>query len=112
MLLQHVSTQKSHHQADYLRNIKCIILYSIIHVTIALGILYALHWVSRKSGFVTNLAVVVVIATVCRLARTSQQWGGGGGGCVPPFCLFTNKKRRRIDRKEEDTPPPNPYAEK
>jgi len=50
VLLQHVSTQESHHQADYLRNIKWITFYSITHVTIALGILYALHWVSRKSG--------------------------------------------------------------
>jgi len=38
ILLQHVSTQESHRQADYLRT-----LYSIIHVTIALGIPYALH---------------------------------------------------------------------
>jgi len=35
VLPQHVSTQESHHQADYLRTIKCITLYSIIHVTIA-----------------------------------------------------------------------------
>jgi len=43
VLLQHVSTQESHRQADYFRTIKCITLYSIIHVTIALGIPYALH---------------------------------------------------------------------
>jgi len=43
VLLQHVSTKRSHHQADYLRTIKSITIYSIIHVTIALGIPYALH---------------------------------------------------------------------
>jgi len=43
VLPQHVSTQESHHQAEYLRTIKYIILYSTIHITIALGILYALH---------------------------------------------------------------------
>jgi len=42
VLLQHISTQESHHQADYLRTIKCITLYSIIHVTIAVGIPNAL----------------------------------------------------------------------
>jgi len=38
VLLQHVSTQENHHQADYLRTIKCTTLSSIIYVTIALGI--------------------------------------------------------------------------
>jgi len=38
VLMQNVSTQESHHQDDYLRTIKYITLYSIIHVTIALGI--------------------------------------------------------------------------
>jgi len=38
VLLQHVSSQESYRQADYLRTIKCITLYSIIHVTNALGI--------------------------------------------------------------------------
>ena len=43
VLLQHVSTQESHSQVDYLRTVNTLYLYSIIHVTIALGILYALH---------------------------------------------------------------------
>jgi len=43
LLAQHVSTQESHHQAEYLRTIKYIILYSTTHITIALGIPYALH---------------------------------------------------------------------
>jgi len=43
VLLHHVSTQESHRQADYLRTVKCITLYSIIHVTIELGIPYALQ---------------------------------------------------------------------
>jgi len=64
VLLHHVSTQESHHQAEYLRTVKCITLYSIIHVTIALGIPYALQWVSRKSGFVTNLGRSELCAAV------------------------------------------------
>ena len=43
VLPQHVSTPEIHHQAEYLRTIKYTILYSTIHVTIALGIPYALH---------------------------------------------------------------------
>jgi len=35
-LPQHVSTQENHHQAEYLRNIKCITLYSTLHITIAI----------------------------------------------------------------------------
>jgi len=71
VLPQHVSTQESYYQAEYLRTIKYIILCSTIHITIALGIPYALYWVGIKSGIVTNLdrcklsaAVSVVVAAV------------------------------------------------
>jgi len=43
VILRHVSTQESHHHADYLRTIKYITLYSVTYVTIALGIPYALY---------------------------------------------------------------------
>ena len=64
VLLQHVSTQESHSQVDYLRTVNTLYLYSIIHVTIALGIPYVLQWVSRKPGFVTNLDKSILCAAV------------------------------------------------
>jgi len=50
VLLQHVSTQDSHRQADCLRTINT--LYTLQYYTcnfFALGIPYALHCVSRKN---------------------------------------------------------------
>jgi len=83
--LQHVSTQESHRQADCLRTFNTYTLYSIIHVTFALGIPYALQCVSKKPWFIIYLlvdknrlcaAVGVVISAVVRPTRTSQPGRG------------------------------------
>jgi len=81
VLPQHVSTQESHHQAEYLRTIKYIILYSTIHITIALGILYALHWMGIKSGIVTNLDRCKLSAAVGVVVAAVIPYFSAGGGC-------------------------------
>ena len=57
-------------------------LYSIIYVSFALGIPYALHCASRKPGFIIYLdksilctAVGVIIAAIVRPTRTFRQGG-------------------------------------
>jgi hypothetical protein len=52
VFLLHVSTQESHHQADYLRTVNTLYpLQYYTYVSFALGIPYALHCVIRKPGF-------------------------------------------------------------
>ena len=79
----HVSTQESHHLADYLRTVNRLYPLQYYICIFALVIPYALHCMSRKLGLIIYLgkcilcaAVGVVVAAVVRPIRTSQRGGG------------------------------------
>jgi len=85
VLLQHVSTQESHHQADYLRTVNT--LYPLQYYTckfcirdpVCITICEYKTWsIIYLDKSTLCAAVGVVISAVVRRTCTSQRRGGGG----------------------------------
>jgi len=101
VLLQQVSTQESHRQADYLRTVNTLYPLQYYICIFCIRDPYALHCVSRKPGFIIYLdksilceAVGVVIAPAVRPTRTFRL------SRVKP----STPARRRVHYKRDRSP--------